>query len=42
MEIERVHNVRVDKLGQPPSGYIGYIRYNFLMAWAIITIYTSK
>ena len=26
----------------PPFGHLGYLRYNFLMAWAIITIYTSK
>src|SRR6218665_1948233 len=37
--------VRVDKLGgYPPPGYLGYISYvyNFVMAWAIITIYSSK
>ena len=44
MEIGRIHNyVRVDKLGGGTHpGYLEYIRYNFLMAWAIITIYTSK
>ena len=26
----------------PPPRYLGYLRYNVLMAWAIITIYTSK
>jgi len=36
--------VRVDKLGRwypPPIGYLGHLRYNFLIAWAIITIYIS-
>src|SRR6218665_2640403 len=35
----------VDKLGVvvvSTSGYLGYLRYNFLMTWAIRTIYTSK
>ena len=26
----------------PPPGYLRYLRYNFWMAWAIITIYASK
>jgi len=28
--------------GTHPPGYPRYLRYNFWMAWAIITIYTSK
>ena len=37
--------VRVDKLvgwWYPPPRYLRYLRYNFWMAWAIITIYISK
>src|SRR6218665_200607 len=33
--------VRVNKRYTLP-GCLGYIRYNFLIAWAIITIYTFK
>src|SRR6218665_3227689 len=36
---------RVDKIGgdiHVPPGYLGYLRHNFLMAWAIITICTFK
>jgi len=35
---------RVDKVRgwYPPPGYLEYLKYNFLMAWAIVTIYTSK
>src|SRR6218665_866942 len=36
---------RVDKLRgvvSAPSGFLGYFRYNVLMAWANVTTYTSK
>src|SRR6218665_1693260 len=44
MKIARIKYARVDILERryPPPGYLGYLRYNFLMAWAIITIYTFK
>src|SRR6218665_2392744 len=34
----------VDRLGVvvSPPGYLGYLWYNFLIAWAIRTIYTSR
>jgi len=44
MEILQTKYGRVDKLGDGihNPGYQQYIRYNFLMAWAIRPIYTSK